>query len=75
MTEYTKTGEPIMIWSPSERNYKEGWNTYGTTIRDKDHERFLAAFGNINRAELIRNLILKAIDQKESEKNEQAKES
>ena len=50
------------------KDYKEGWNSYNTTLKDKDHERFLAAFGNINRAELIRSLILKALEEKEAEK-------
>lgn len=72
MTEYTKTGQKIHRWEP-EKNIV--WHDYRTTLTDKDHERFLAAFGGINRAAFMRNLILKELERKETEKNEQAKES
>lgn len=67
MTQFTKTGELIHYWESSKKDYKAGQNFYHTTLRDKDHDRFLVAFGNINRAALLRELLIKAIEDKEAE--------
>jgi metal-responsive CopG/Arc/MetJ family transcriptional regulator len=43
------------------------WAKLATTITRKDMDRFLEAFGTANRSELVRNLVLKAIEEKEEE--------
>ena len=65
MTQFTKTGELIHDWKPSNPPLKF---RYVSELLQPEHDRFLAAFGNINRSEFIRKLLMKAIREKEAEK-------
>jgi len=64
MTQYTKTGELIHEWEPKNPPLKF---RYVSELLQPEHDRFLAAFGNINRSEFIRKLLMKAIREKEAE--------
>jgi metal-responsive CopG/Arc/MetJ family transcriptional regulator len=44
------------------------------TFNDEQMDRFLAVFGQMNRSKLIRELVMKAVREKESEINLQQKE-
>jgi len=52
-----------------------GMRKLTATFNDEQMDRFLAAFGQMNRSKLIRELVMKAVREKESEINLQQKEN
>jgi metal-responsive CopG/Arc/MetJ family transcriptional regulator len=46
-----------------------GMRKLTATFTDEQMDRFLAVFGQINRSKLIRELVMKAVREKESEIN------
>jgi metal-responsive CopG/Arc/MetJ family transcriptional regulator len=51
-----------------------GMRKLTATFNDEQMDRFLAVFGQMNRSKLIRELVMKAVREKESEINLQQKE-
>jgi metal-responsive CopG/Arc/MetJ family transcriptional regulator len=52
-----------------------GMRKLTATFNDEQMDRFLAAFGQMNRSKLIRELVMKAVREKENEINLQQKEN
>ena len=52
-----------------------GMRKLTATFNDEQMDRFLAAFGQMNRSKLIRELVMKAVREKESEINLQQNEN
>ena len=67
MEHYQKKGKKMSEY--------EGMRKLTATFNDEQMDRFLAVFGQMNRSKLIRDLVMKAVREKEMENKLQQNES
>jgi Mn-dependent DtxR family transcriptional regulator len=57
----------MLIYKPKKKNFEEDRCQIGTNITRQQMDRFIELFGNGNKSQVVRTILLKAILEKEKE--------